>query len=98
MTSFGETLKFFRKQQGMTQKQLAAKIGVHVNTIWAWERGDYLPQTKGFILEIANQLGLSDFETRQLLEASLQGPQRRERLHQLLTQQILPSDLEKSSL
>lgn len=71
MASFGETLKFFRKQQGMTQKQLAAKIGVHVNTIWAWERGDYLPETKGFILEIAHQLGLDDFETRQLLEASL---------------------------
>lgn len=71
MASFGETLKFFRKQQGMTQKQLAAKVGVHANTIWAWERGDYLPETKGFILEIAHQLGLDDFETRQLLEASL---------------------------
>lgn len=69
--SFGATLKFFRKKQGMTQKQLAAKIGVHVNTVWAWERGDYLPETRGFLLEIANQLSLSDFETRQLLEASL---------------------------
>jgi hypothetical protein len=38
------------------------------------------------------------FYGRRLLEASLQGPQRRERLHQLLTQQILPSDLEKRSL
>ncbi len=35
------------------------------------------------------------FYGRGLLEASLQGPQRRERLHQLLTQQILPSDLEE---
>lgn len=38
------------------------------------------------------------FYGRKLLEASLQGPQRRERLHQLLTQQILPSDLEERSL
>jgi hypothetical protein len=36
------------------------------------------------------------FYGRRLLEASLQGPQRRERLHQLLTQQILPSDLEET--
>jgi len=37
------------------------------------------------------------FYGRRLLEASLQGPQCRERLHQLLTQQILPSDLEERS-
>jgi hypothetical protein len=37
------------------------------------------------------------FYGRKLLEASLQGPQCRERLHQLLTQQILPSDLEARS-
>jgi hypothetical protein len=34
------------------------------------------------------------FYGRQLLEPSLQGPQRQERLYQLLTQQILPSDTE----
>lgn len=38
------------------------------------------------------------FYGRKLLEASLQGPQRQYRLHQLLTQQILPSDLEERSL
>lgn len=38
------------------------------------------------------------FYGRQLLEAKLQGPQRRERLHQLLTRQILPSDLEERPL
>lgn len=37
------------------------------------------------------------FYGRKLLEASLQGPQCREHLHQLLTQQILPSDLEERS-
>lgn len=35
------------------------------------------------------------FYGRRLLEPILQGPQRRERLHQLLTQQITPSDLEE---
>lgn len=37
------------------------------------------------------------FYGRRLLEPILRGPQRRERLHQLLTQQILPSDLEERS-
>jgi hypothetical protein len=35
------------------------------------------------------------FYGRRLLEPILRGPQRRERLHQLLTQQITPSDLEE---
>lgn len=35
------------------------------------------------------------FYGRRLLEPVLQGPQRRERLHQLLTQQLTPADLEK---
>lgn len=38
------------------------------------------------------------FYGRQLLEASLQGPRRQECLHKLLTQQILPSDLEERPL
>lgn len=38
------------------------------------------------------------FYGRKLLEPILRGPQRRERLYQLLTQQILPSDLEERSL
>jgi hypothetical protein len=38
------------------------------------------------------------FYGRRLLEASLQGPQRRELLHQLLTRQVLPSDLKEGSL
>lgn len=37
------------------------------------------------------------FYGRRLLEASLRGPQRRENLRELLTRQILPSDLEKES-
>ncbi|SRR5581483_7276775 len=37
------------------------------------------------------------FYGRRLLEASLHGPQRWEHLHQLLTQQILPSDLKERS-
>ncbi|MBA2396978.1 MAG: helix-turn-helix transcriptional regulator [Ktedonobacteraceae bacterium] len=69
--SFGELLQGLRKKQKISQRVLASKIGVHYNTIWGWERGDYLPDSKGMVLELGHQLYLNDQETRQLLEASL---------------------------
>ncbi|MDQ2901972.1 MAG: tetratricopeptide repeat protein [Chloroflexota bacterium] len=70
-TSFGETLKTYRKQQKVTQRQLADRLGVHYNTIWAWERGDYLPNTRNMVLEVAMHLHLDESQTRRLLDASL---------------------------
>lgn len=69
--AFGDLLRATRKRQKLSQRQLAQRVGVHFNTLWAWERGDYLPAARGLVLELANQLHLSDAETRQLLEASL---------------------------
>lgn len=68
---FGELLKTLRKQQRLSQQALAEKLGVHRNTIWSWEQGVYLPDSKGMVLELAKQLGLDGQETSQLLEASL---------------------------
>src|ERR1051326_3985276 len=68
---FGELLKAARRRQKLTQGQLAQRLGAHLNTLWAWERGDYLPATRGLVLELARQLRLDEAETRQLLEASL---------------------------
>jgi tetratricopeptide (TPR) repeat protein/transcriptional regulator with XRE-family HTH domain len=73
LSSFGEMLKTLRKRQRLTQQVLASKLGVHRNTIGIWERGDFLPETKGMVLELAKHLRLSDSETRDLLEASLTG-------------------------
>ncbi|HET8840993.1 MAG TPA: helix-turn-helix domain-containing protein, partial [Ktedonobacteraceae bacterium] len=69
--SFGELLKMYRKQRGLTQQQLARKLDTHHNTIGAWERGDYLPATRGMILELGQCLHLDEDETHHLLEASL---------------------------
>ena len=71
LSAFGDILKAFRKRKGMSQLELAARLGVHRNTIGTWERGDYLPDSKSMVLELANHLRLNDYETRQLLEASL---------------------------
>jgi tetratricopeptide (TPR) repeat protein len=70
-SSFGELLKAFRKHKHLTQEALATALGVHRNTISVWERGDYLPESKTIVLELARQLKLDEQETRLLLEASL---------------------------
>lgn len=69
--SFGDVMKTYRTRGKVTQRQLAAKLGVHYNTVWGWERGDRLPETRGMVLELAKHLRLNDQETRDLLEASL---------------------------
>jgi transcriptional regulator with XRE-family HTH domain len=69
--SFGTVLKEFRTRRALTQQTLAEKLGVRRNTVGSWERGDFLPQSKGMVLELARYLHLDDEEIRQLLEASL---------------------------
>ncbi|HET8846338.1 MAG TPA: helix-turn-helix transcriptional regulator, partial [Ktedonobacteraceae bacterium] len=69
--SFGELLRTFRKRRKLRQQELAELLGIHRNTIGTWERGDYLPEYKGIVLELARVLSLDEAETRQLLEASL---------------------------
>lgn len=68
---FGTLVKTFRRRRRRTQQHLADALGVHRSTLFRWERGDYLPESKAQILELARCLTLNDQETRQLLEASL---------------------------
>lgn len=68
---FCNLVKAYRKRARLTQRQLAAALGVHYNTVWAWEQGEHLPDTRGLVLELAKHLGLNERDTRQLLEASL---------------------------
>jgi Predicted transcriptional regulators len=70
LTSFGEVLKSFRKRRGLTQQQLAIAIGRHRNAISRWEQGDFLPKSKGIVLELAKVLRLDYLETQNLLTAS----------------------------
>ena len=71
LSTFGELLKAFRKQRKITQQALATQLGVHRNTIGAWENGEFLPDSKAIVLEIARLLNLDTNNTRRLLEASL---------------------------
>src|SRR5579863_7249426 len=70
-SSFGAFLKALRTRAHLTQHQLAQALGVHRITLIRWEQGDYLPESKALVLELARSLRLDHQETRQLLEASL---------------------------
>ncbi|HET8844116.1 MAG TPA: tetratricopeptide repeat protein [Ktedonobacteraceae bacterium] len=70
-TSFGILLKAFRVRRNLTQQHLAVTLGMHRHTLSRWEQGDFLPNSRGIVLELARHLHLDDQETRQLLEASL---------------------------
>ena len=54
---FAENLKDLRKNAGMTQKQLAAVMGVDQRTISAWEKGICEPsfQMLAFLCELFNE-------------------------------------------
>lgn len=43
IVTFGERLKMFREQRGLTQEQLAEKIGVAKSTVTGYEKGNRTP-------------------------------------------------------
>lgn len=72
--SFGSLLRLFRKRQHLTQQQIATALGVHRNTVGRWEEGNFLPESKALVLDLAKHLRLNEHEARQLLDASLIAP------------------------
>ncbi|GHO57594.1 helix-turn-helix domain-containing protein [Ktedonobacter robiniae] len=49
--SFGSVLRFFRRREwGMTQAKLAKKLGVHVNSVGLWERGEGVPDSHEYLV------------------------------------------------
>ena len=58
---FGLFLSEERKAKGMTQKELAEKLGVTDKAVSKWERGICLPDVAKFD-DIADALGLTDLE------------------------------------
>lgn len=68
---FGELLQALRKQRKLSQQALADKLGVHRNTLSAWEHGEWLPGTRGIVVELGKVLGLDSNEATKLMEAAL---------------------------
>jgi transcriptional regulator with XRE-family HTH domain len=58
MQTFGEKLKQLRKRAGFTPEELAARAGVNVVSIYAWERGATAPLLSS-TQRLAKALGVS---------------------------------------
>lgn len=56
--NMGEIICYYRKEKGLTQKQLAEKIGVTNKAISKWETGDGYPDIM-LIPSLAEALGIS---------------------------------------
>ncbi|MBQ9526701.1 MAG: helix-turn-helix transcriptional regulator [Fretibacterium sp.] len=56
-----ERLRKFRKKAGLTQEELAERVGVHLNTISQWENGLFTPKTLK-LKKLASALGVSEAE------------------------------------
>ncbi len=68
--TFGEALAGFRTRARLSQQHLAEQLGKNRRSVAAWEAGDYLPKTRGDVLELARILKLNDEETTILLKAA----------------------------
>ena len=58
---FGQRVKFFRKRLGLSQRELAEKSHISVNTIAQLERGIKNP-TLGTIMTVCSALGITPTE------------------------------------
>jgi DNA-binding XRE family transcriptional regulator len=67
-SDFGATLRSLRVHERVKQGDLAERLGLHRNTIGAWERGDYLPDLTT-VHQIANLLRLNEQDTNRLFSA-----------------------------
>ena len=55
--SIGEQIRTIRKQKGLTQEQLAEKLGIPASTIRKYESGKVQPKTER-LFDIASKLGV----------------------------------------
>ena len=59
--NLGRNIAYARKQSGLTQNDLACRVGVTAQAVSKWERGNACPDI-AILDEIANALGISLFE------------------------------------
>ena len=53
----GDGLKAMRETRGITQQQLAERLGIHMSTVSAWEQGRNRPSRTN-VLRLEESLGL----------------------------------------
>jgi transcriptional regulator with XRE-family HTH domain len=73
-----DDLKAFRRQQHLTQKELAGRVGVSHQTIVQWEHGTLQPRRE-HIPKLAEALGLDAKQLPTMLRAAAAEKRRRAR-------------------
>jgi transcriptional regulator with XRE-family HTH domain len=68
--TFGKLLHDYRKGTGISQRELATKVGVSRMSIWSWEHDEFHPQQRYSVTLIAKILKLSPLKTDRLLYAA----------------------------
>lgn len=58
---FGKYIFRLRKAAGLSQEELAERVGVHLNTISQWENGIYIPKTPK-LKKLAEALNITEAE------------------------------------
>ncbi len=76
--TFGELLVGFRSREGMSQAELAKRLGMGRPTISGWESGKSLPRYVSDVVgKVADIFSLSDEERYTLLRAYPNNPEAR---------------------
>ncbi len=80
----GQKIQTLRKRQGMTQEQLAQRLGVSRQAVSRWELDEVLPETAN-LLPLSRALGVSvDSLLDPAAEAAQPAPLRQRRAYPLL--------------
>lgn len=61
---FGQALRFYRRRAGLTQAQLAGKVGVDQTTLSGWESRAESPRDPMALLQLADVLEVDDDDLR----------------------------------
>lgn len=58
MESFGERIRELRKERGITNYEMAERLGISRNTLTNWERGEKEPHSVEILEEMAKVLNV----------------------------------------
>lgn len=56
--NYGELLKYYREDVGLSQRELAKRIGTSSQNVNRWERGEVVPSID-FFIKLADFYGIS---------------------------------------